>query len=228
MSVAAKQVDFISIRARLWNGNYGGGRFLLQERVAAHEVFIGGRRHGDHECFFGENENKFVLSCELRSGPVWVIFSHHFRHLASTPMRLRPIGSTDVSMWRFGSATWWRQAFFVRWQNNRVTLQNGSNCWWRNFISSMVRQCNVFVFETNGGQKHIYNPPLKNIEGLLSAENRGATNTGNTPMPPACGDQISEWRSANFMELGAQRTWCVINDWMPTRSYQWSGWHNDR
>ena len=49
--------------------------------------------------FFGENENKFVLSCELRSGPVWVIFfSHHFRHLASTPMRLRPIGSTDVSM----------------------------------------------------------------------------------------------------------------------------------
>jgi hypothetical protein len=81
----------------------------------------------------------------------------------------------------------------------------------------------VLVFETNGGQKHIYNPPLKNIEGLLSAENRGATNTGNTPMPPACGDQISEWRSANFMELGAQRTWCVINDWMPTRSYQWSG-----
>ena len=52
MNVAAKQVDFISIRARLWNGNYGGGRFLLQERVAAHEVFIGGRRHGDHECFF--------------------------------------------------------------------------------------------------------------------------------------------------------------------------------
>jgi hypothetical protein len=51
MNVAAKQVDFISIRARLWNGNYGGGRFLLQERVAAHEVFIGGRRHGDHECF---------------------------------------------------------------------------------------------------------------------------------------------------------------------------------
>lgn len=81
----------------------------------------------------------------------------------------------------------------------------------------------MFVFETNGGQKHIYNPPLKNIEGLLSAENRGATNTGNTPMPPACGDQISEWRSANFMELGAQRTWCVINDWMPTHSYQWSG-----
>lgn len=74
MNVAAKQVDFISIRARLRNGNYGGGRFLLQERVAAHEVFIGGRRHGDHECFFGENENKFVLSCELRSGPVWVIF----------------------------------------------------------------------------------------------------------------------------------------------------------
>jgi len=24
--------------------------------------------------FFGENENKLVLSCELRSGPVWVIF----------------------------------------------------------------------------------------------------------------------------------------------------------
>ena len=36
MNVAAKQVDFFSIRARLWNGNYGGGRFLLQERVAAH------------------------------------------------------------------------------------------------------------------------------------------------------------------------------------------------
>ena len=79
MNVAAKQVDFISIRARLWNGNYGGGRFLLQERVAAHEVFIGGRRHGDHECFFGENENKLVLSCELRSGPVWVIFFPSFQ-----------------------------------------------------------------------------------------------------------------------------------------------------
>ena len=24
--------------------------------------------------FFGDNENKLVLSCELRSGPVWVIF----------------------------------------------------------------------------------------------------------------------------------------------------------
>ena len=64
MNVAAKQVDFIPIRARLWNRNYGGGRFLLQERVAAHEVFIGGRRHGDHECFFGV-KTKTNLFCHV-------------------------------------------------------------------------------------------------------------------------------------------------------------------
>jgi hypothetical protein len=29
--------------------------------------------------FFGENENKLVLSCELRSGPVWVIFFPSFQ-----------------------------------------------------------------------------------------------------------------------------------------------------
>ena len=43
MNVAAKQVDFISIRARLWNGNYGGGCFFCRnESLHMRFLSVGG------------------------------------------------------------------------------------------------------------------------------------------------------------------------------------------
>ena len=220
MNVAAKQVDFIPIRARLWNRNYGGGRFLLQERVAAHEVFIGGGRHGDHECFFlvkTKNKLVFVMWIKVRAclGDFFPIISGTLHpHLCDYDQLAQPMSACeDLGMQRDEDRHFSSGGKTIGWHYRMVAPVDGGilfQAWWGNATCLCLKRTE--------DKKHIYNPPLKNIEGLLSAENRGATNTGNTPMPPACGDQISEWRSANFMELGAQRTWCVINDWMPTRS----------